>query len=372
MTKPVRHKDGDGLFLFLRPSGSVSWVLRVQRHGKRQDIGLGPYPRTTLASARKAADKMRSDLAEDKSLTKIRQAEIPPSSPPTFAEMAVATRDTLAPGWGSRKHTTQWLRSLEDHVFPAMGHFPVNEIKPRDVADAIGPIMQTRYETGKRLRQRVQAVLDYAHAKGHRDVEAPRRAIGKLLVDKRRGTDGHFASMPYDKVPTFLERLRGSSGMSAMALQFAILTAARSGEVRHATRDEISLTEKTWHIPGTRMKEKKDHAVPLSKEALALVQEILRSHEHRHLFPNRKGMALSDMALLKSLKSNGGENYTVHGFRSTFKVWCAEQTDHADELSEAALAHQIPNEVVRAYKRTTFFDRRRTLMEDWAGFLKTP
>jgi integrase len=369
--KPGRHADGKGLYLLVKPSGAKSWVLRIVVGGRRRDFGLGPVDLVSLQNARDKALEGR----------KIVRAGFDPSQEwkrvtttvPTFEAAARRYHDNVKQGWKNGKHGAQWLSTLETHAFPEIGKLPVSEIDAAAIQRVLLPIWLRLPETARRVRQRVGAVLDYAHGQGWRASEAPMRAVGKGLP-KQSAKRGHFAAMPYADLPAFMSSLRESeASVGRLALHFAILTAARSGEVRGATWEEIDLDAATWTIPAARMKAGEAHVVPLSPAALSVLQQVdaLRSGVSREpVFPGLRGKPLSDMTLAKALRLTGGDGATVHGMRSSFRDWVAEKMPTVPgDVAEAALAHAISNKTEAAYRRAKYLDQRRDLMDAWAEYL---
>ncbi|MGF7156146.1 tyrosine-type recombinase/integrase [Novosphingobium gossypii] len=367
-TKPGRLGDGDGLFLIIQPTGAKSWVCRVQKAGNRRDFGLGSAAKVTLAQARDRAREIRSwvELGLDPIFER-RKAEGIPTFKEATAKVLAAQRKT----WRNEKHEGQWLRTLETYVFPKLGNVQVSEITGPMIRNVLAEIWLSKPETARRVRQRIGAVLDWAFASGFRETEAPMRAVTKGLP-KQPKNDGHFAAMPYNKVPAFITSLRARESFSRMALEFAILTAARSGEVRGARWEEFDLQNRLWTIPKERMKANREHIVPLTAAAIRIVERasILRLGECPLVFPGAKrNSPLSDMTLTKLLREMK-EPYTAHGFRSAFRDWVSEETEHLREVAEAALAHAVKDKTEAAYRRGNLLEKRRKLMEDWAQFCK--
>jgi integrase len=274
------------------------------------------------------------------------------------------------PGWRNAKHAAQWLSTLEEYAFPYIGQKPVGEIDGPEIRDLLAEIWLSKPETARRVRQRIGTVLDWAHAKGYRSAEAPMRSVSRGLPRQPK-RDKHFAALPYEKLPAIMAELEATISIGRLALRFAILTACRSGEVRGATWAEIDFTRRIWTIPAGRMKAGKEHVVPLSDAAV----EILRAAEpfrgrnkDAFIFPGKPGKPLSDMTLTKVLRDMGHTEITVHGFRSTFRDWAAEQTATPGDVVEAALAHTIRNKVEAAYRRTNYLEKRRGLMNEWGAF----
>lgn len=365
-TRPGRLGDGDGLFLVVGRSGSKSWVVRVQKHGRRRDIGLGSASKVSLAQARERARQVRAWMEDglDPVFERRKAAGIP-----TFKEAAKKVVALHQKTWRNEKHETQWLRTLEVYAWPAIGEIRVSEITGPMVRNVLAEIWLTKPETARRVRQRIGAVLDWAYASGYRDTEAPMRSISKGLPRQPK-KEGHFAAMPYSQVSAFMKRLRERESFSRLALQFAILTAARSGEVRMAVWDEVDLENGLWVIPAERMKAKREHVVPLSRSALRVLQRCkeLRSRNEPLVFPGtRPKQPMSDMTLTKLLREMKVP-YTTHGFRSSFRDWASEETDVQGEVAEAALAHMVQNKTEAAYRRGNLLEKRRQLMSDWARY----
>ena len=367
LKEPGRYSDGDGLILNVKEGGSKSWLLRLQHDGKRREFGLGSLKDVSLADAREKAGVVRKQVREgaDPVAEKQKQRE----RVPTFREAAKTVHKEHQRGWKNGKHQAQWLATLEAYAFPAIGDLSVEAIEGRMVRDVLADIWLEKPETARRVRQRIGAVLDYAYSKGWRTQEAPMRSVTKGLPRQPRKT-GHFEAMPYSDVPAFLATLRERDSMGRLALEALILTAARSGEVRGATWDEIDLDAALWTIPGKRMKAGKAHTVPLSPVAVEVFKRAagLRLKGSELVFYGQKpGRPLSDMTLLKVLRDMELP-FTVHGFRSAFRDWAAEETSFPGEVAEAALAHAIPNKVEAAYRRTDFLEKRRNLMAAWSGY----
>ncbi len=365
--KPGRMGDGDGLFLVVKAGGTKSWVCRVQKSGKRRDFGLGSAAKISLAVARERAREVRSqmELGLDP-LFERRKAD----GIPTFREAAAKVLAASKKSWRNAKHEGQWSATMEAYAFPQIGDRRVHEITGPMIRDLLAPIWLTKPETARRVRQRVGAVLDWAYASGYRENEAPMRAITKGLPRQPK-KDNHFAAMPYDKVAVFLTKLRQRESFSRLALEFLILTAARSGEVRECSWHEIDLDAGLWTIPKERMKAAREHVVPLTKPALKVLRRCaeLRQPDCRLVFPGTGFRCpMSDMTMSKLMKMMG-EPYTVHGFRSAFRDWASEETNYAGDIAEAALAHAIGNKTEAAYRRGNLLEKRRVMMADWADYV---
>lgn len=376
LKEPGRYVDGNGLMLVIGADGSRKWVLRVQHAGKRRDIGIGAVVDVSLADAREATESLRREVkaGRDPVAERRKQAEPEPERTPTFREAAQRVHAEHAPSWRNAKHGTQWLATMERHVFPELGEKPVDAITGPMVRDVLAPIWLTIPETARRVRQRIAAVLDWAHAKGYRPAEAPMRSIAKGLPKQPKGRE-HLAALPWVDVPAFLVRLQETDkgGLVVKLLfEFLVLTAARSGEARGARWSEIDLEARVWTIPKERMKAGKAHTVPLCERSVKLLEQArdLRTSEDSPdlVFPGaRKGRPMSDMALTMLLRRMAVP-CTVHGFRSSFRDWAAESTNFPREVAEAALAHTLENRVEAAYRRSDLLDKRRKLMDAWAGF----
>lgn len=362
-----RYSDGDGLFLDLTGPGRGSWMLRVQMGGKRRDIGLGPLKAVSLADARDAAFEMRRKVAQG--IDPIAERKKERLIVPTFKEAAKSVHEEHKAGWKNGKHQNQWLATLETYVYPAFGDRLVSDIDAAAIRDSLAAIWLSKPETARRVRQRIGTVLDWAFIKGFRSAEAPMRSLSKGLPRQPK-KDGHFAAMSYADVPAFLQRLRERESVGRLALEAVILTAARSGEVRFARWPEVSLDAGLWSIPAERMKMGRPHVVPLAPQAIDVFRraEKLKVPATDLIFPGQKlKKPMSDMTLLKILRDMDA-GVTVHGFRSAFRDWVAEQTSYPGEVAESALAHAIPNKAEAAYRRTDFLEKRRSLMKDWAEF----
>jgi integrase len=366
LARPGRHSDGDGLILAVGANGNGSWMVRVQRDGKRRDIGLGAASKVTLSQARVRAAETRSQV--EAGLDPVAQRR-KAAGVPTFREAASQVHAEHKKGWKNGKHQDQWFRTLEVYAFPTLGDRLVSEIDGPSVRDVLAEIWTDKPETARRVRQRIGAVLDWAYSKGHRDSEAPMRSLSKGLPRQPKKT-GHHAAMPFADVPAFVTRLRERESWGRLALEAAILTAARSGEIRGATWSEVDLDAAIWTIPAERMKAGKEHVVPLCAPALRAFQRAkeLRSENCSFVFHGaNRAKPMSDMTLIKVLRDMG-ETVTAHGFRSSFRDWVSEDTQFSGDLAEAALAHAVPNKVEAAYRRGNLLEKRRKLMEAWGAY----
>ena len=366
VNKPGRHGDGDGLFLEVGKSGSASWIVRVQRGKVRRDIGLGSAKKVSLARARELAAEARSQIAAGIDPILERKKA---SSVPTFREAAKLVHAEHKRAWRNAKHRDQWLSTLEAYAFPAIGDLPVNAVEASQVRDLLAAIWLTKNETAKRGRQRVAAVIDWAVGKGHREVSLPMPVINRSLP-KVSGKGGHHAALPYPDLPAFMPRLRDKETWGRLALEAAILTAARSGEIREAVWSEVDLDAALWTIPAARMKMERKHVVPLSPAAVEVFRraQALNSAGAKFIFEGMKSdQPMSDMTLMKVLRDMKA-GCTAHGFRSTFRDWIAETTPFPRELAEAALAHINPNKTEAAYQRGDLLEKRRAMMAAWADY----
>lgn len=366
LAKPGRHHDGDGLVLFVRDSGRASWVARVQQGGKRREFGLGSLRAVGLGEAREKAALVKAALVagRDPHL----DLKPPKEMTRTFREAALAFLEAKADDAKiSDAKRKQQLSQLKTYAFPALGKLQVQSIEADAIAACLRPIWTRKPETARKVRSLIIRTLRFARPDGALFIGTLSPAVAdRLPAQPRRG---NFEAMPYAELPAFMERLAGKGGMGALALRVAILTAARSGEVRGATWNELDLDAAVWTVPADRMKARRPHRVPLSPAALALFHHALSIKRAGTdlIFPAMSGKALSDMTLTKVLRDMEAP-CTVHGFRSTFRDWAAEQTNHPGEVAEAALAHTVPKAVEAAYRRTDFFDKRRELMDSWGGF----
>ncbi|OYW16160.1 MAG: integrase [Novosphingobium sp. 12-64-8] len=367
LKEPGRYSDGEGLILKLIAPGKGSWILRVQSDGKRRDIGLGTLSDRNLSEARETAREIRRKLKAGVDALAERKRER--LVIPTFRAAAKSVHEEHQLAWKKGKHQAQWFNTLETYVFPAFGDTAVSEVHGPAIRDVLAPIWLTKPETARRVRQRIVSVLDWACAKGFRETEAPTRSITRGLPRQPR-KNGHFEALPFKELPSFMTALRERTSVGRLALEFLILTAARSGEVRGCLWSELDLKKKIWTIPAERMKAGNSHLVPLSDAALDVLQraKAFKSLLSDFVFPGQNPKAaLSDMTLLKILRDKDLE-VTVHGFRSSFRDWVAEDTEYQGEVAEAALAHTITNKVEAAYRRTDYLEKRKALMNDWADF----
>jgi integrase len=367
LTEPGTYMDGDGLMLVVTSKSPASWKLRAMVAGKRRDIGLGSLKVLSLAEARDKASDLRRQIAQG--IDPIAERKKIADPVPTFREAAASVHEEHKAAWKNGKHQDQWINTLTTYAFPKLGDRLVNDIEGPIIRDVLAPIWLAKPETARRVRQRIGAVLDWSYAKGYRPTEAPMRSLSKGLPRQPR-KDGHFAAMPFTDVPKLIARLRQRLSVGRLAMEALILTAARSGEIRGATWNEVDLEAGMWTVPAERMKMGKVHHVPLAPEAVDVFRraEALRVPCSDLVFPGQRlKNQLSDMTLLKVMRDME-TGVTVHGFRSAFRDWVAEETSYPGEVAEAALAHAIPNKVEAAYRRTDFLEKRRSLMREWAAF----
>jgi integrase len=373
LNEPGRYADGEGLYLRISPAGGRRWVLRIQIHHTRNDITIGDARHISLKNARLEAAALRAQVAKggDPAAERRKAKKVIPR----FEEAARRAHAEMCKGWKNGKHQQQWIKTLELYAFPKLGKRTVDKIDGPMIRDVLAEIWLDIPETARRVRQRIGAVLDWCYAKGLRDSEAPMRSLARGLPRQPK-RKGHFAALPHFEVPAFLDTLRAKP-MSAgtLALELLILTAVRSGEIRHALWSEVDDDLTIWTIPAERMKMGVEHIVPLSRQAADVLRRArqLRINDNPYIFPGPiSGAALTDMALLELVRGMDVP-VTVHGFRSSFRDWVADETDTADEVAEACLAHAIGNKTKAAYLRTDFFRKRRALMQLWADHcLPTP
>lgn len=367
------HSDGGNLYLRVRDAGSRSWVFRYKLAGRTVEIGLGPVADRSLQQARELAGRMRTALAGGEDPAGLVRAKRDGAAK-TFRECAQELIAAKRSGWCNAKHAAQWPSTLETYAYPFIGDKRPADVSLADVKAILLPIWATRTETATRLRQRIEAVLDYAAV--HDDDQNrsnPARwkgVLDKVLPPARKVTKRvHHPAAPYVDVPGIMAVLRDREFMSAYCLRFTILTAARSGEARGALWGEIDLDARVWAIPAGRMKADKPHRVPLCDEAMAILamMQQWRQDGCALVFPGPRGGLLSDVAINKTLRSVAAGG-TVHGFRSSFREWGAEQTSFPSAVLELALAHVNKDKVEAAYQRSDLFDRRRELMNAWGGY----
>lgn len=364
---PGRYHDGDGLFLQVDATGAKRWVQRLVVRGKRRDIGLGSARLVSLAEARDAAlaNRKEARAGGDPLATRRRERAVP-----TFMDAARKVYEIRRDGWRNPKHAAQFLSTLETYAGPHFGDRRVDGIAPADVLAVLTPIWQKKPETARRVKQRLGMVFEYAVAQGWRP-DNPAAAVGRALPRQDARPERRKA-LPYAGVPAVLAAVDRSNAAEStrLALRLLILTAARSAEVRLARWDEIDREAAIWTRPASRMKSKVAHRVPLSRQALDVLQraESLAGTSGL-IFPSaRPGRPMSDATMLKLVRTQGFD-VDVHGFRTSFRVWAQEQTDAPREVAERALAHTIANAAEAAYARSDLFEKRRELMQRWADYL---
>jgi integrase len=376
---PGMHGDGGGLWLHVNAAGARSWIFRYMLRGKAREMGLGPVHTIPLAEARKrAADcrRMRLDGIDPIEVRRAAKAgaQLEAAKAMTFEECARRYIEAHKAGWKSPKSLAAWEGTLAADVFPMFGNVAVQAIDTALVMKAIEPIWTKKPETAVRVRGRIEAILDYATARGWRPAgDNPARWRGhldKLLPVKSKVRQvEHHAALPFGEIPAFMTALRQENGNAARALEFTILTAARTSEVLGARWDEFDMNAKLWTIPGKRMKGGREHRVPLSPAVIALLEMLWENREGEFVFAGGvSGKPLSNMAMLVLLRRMKRNELTVHGFRSTFRDWAAERTSFQNEVIEMALAHAIGDKVEAAYRRGDLFEKRQRLMEAWAGY----
>jgi integrase len=377
-----RYGDGNGLYLQVNKDGVKSWLLRYERDGRERFMGLGPLHTINLDEARERARKARLSLLDGIDPLEARATEraaraAAAATTITFAEAARAYFNFHERKWKNAKHRAQFLSTLETYAFPKIGTLPVAAIDTGAVLRCVEPIWPDKTETASRVRGRIEAVLDWATVRGYRSGDNPARWKGHLAnVLPARGKIAkveHHSALPFNELSDFMSTLRGREGTAARALEFTVLTAARTSEVIGATWDEIDFDAQTWTVPAGRIKGGKEHRVPLSSTALALLNELPHEDGNPFIFIGPQRGGLSNMAMDAVLKRMGyKDRATVHGFRSTFRDWAAETTAYPNHVVEQALAHVIGSKVEAAYRRSDLFDKRRRLMADWARYASTP
>jgi integrase len=381
LSKPGKHSDGGGLYLRIDRDESGTrrrWMFRFVRRGAFKEMGLGGYPAVSLADARTARDaaetRVRAGLDPIAERRAGRQADL---GTPTFGQMADDLIAAKQAEWRNEKHRAQWKMTLERYAAPLRSR-AVDEVDTESVLRVLQPIWLSKAETSSRLRGRIEAVLDAARAKGHiaRNEVNPARWRGhldKLLPKRPKLTRGHHAAMEYGALPEFIKGLRERQSVAAMALEFAILTASRSGEVLNARWSEIDLKKRLWVVPAVRMKAGRDHRVPLSNRAVEILQELAAGRGGPSIFSGRSAeKPLSAMAMEMVLRRMKVQGATVHGFRSAFRDFCGNETNFQREVAEAALAHVVGDKAEQAYRRGDALEKRRKLMEVWADYCKPP
>jgi integrase len=380
LRQPGYYSDGGNLYFRLADSGSRGWIFRFvsPTRGKTRDMGLGSYPDVSLAKARELATECRQKVKNGVDPIAARDAsraaaKVADAKSMTFDQCSANYIAAHESGWRNPKHRQQWTNTLKTYASPVFGDLPVQAVDTRLVLRVLEPIWKAKPETASRLRGRIEAVLDWARVREFRGGENPARWRGHLdhllpAKSKVRRVE-HHAALPYTNIGAFMVNLRALPSISARALEFLILTATRTSETLGATWDEFDFGTRLWEIPACRMKRGREHRVPLSPAALAILQSMRAVRQSDLVFPGaRKGRPLSAMAMLMLLRRMGFGKLTSHGFRSTFRDWAAERTSHPREVAEMALAHAIGDAVEAAYRRGDLFDKRRKLMDSWATY----
>jgi integrase len=375
----------DNLYLQIRDQGTRSWLYRYWVDRKPKVIGLGAAKDFTLAEARDKAERLRlairdgADPADEKKARRsARKAERAAASAgsaavPTFEQCAREYIRSHEASWRNDKHRAQWPSTLKAYVYPVIGNKAVDQVGIDEILAILKPIWTTKAPTAGNIRGRLDKIFGWATAMGYRSGDNPASRDGPLQhllpsIGKLKREKKHHAAVPYKEVPAVVAELRKLNSTSATALLFTILTASRTGETLGATWDEIDLEAKLWTIPASRMKAGSEHQVPLADQVTTLLKSLPRDATNPHLFRGPRAATLSNMAMLQCLRGIRDDGATVHGFRAAFSTWAREQTDYAHEIVEAALAHTQSNQVIAAYARTTYLDRRRALLAEWAGF----
>lgn len=378
--KPGYHRDGGGLYLQVSTAGTKSWIFRFMLNGRAREMGLGSLLAVSLKDAREKAADCRRELANKRDPIEVRDAlhrqqALEAARTKTFKECAEAYIDSKKGKWRNAKHAAQWASTLKTYAFPVFGHLSVQDIDKPLIMRVLDPIWHEKTETASRLRGRIETVLNWAMARGYREEGLnPARWRGNL--DKaglgRRSEVApvtHHPALPYEEIPAFMKELRTRNGIAPRALEFLILTATRAGEATGATWAEVDLDKAVWTIPGARMKAKRDHRVPLSIAAVEVLKDIEKVRQNDYVFPGQRiNKPLTSASCMKVLRKMKRDDITVHGFRSSFRDWCAEQTAYANEVAEAALAHVVKDKAEAAYRRGDMLEKRAKLMQAWADY----
>ena len=359
-----------GLYLKVSSTNARNWILRAVIGNRRRDMGLGGWPDVPLSDARELARKARQMISNGQDpIYEREKAKEGLRITPSFSECAKLTIEAKRPEWKNAKHAAQWANTLDTYAHPVIGNMPVDQVELRDVVNVLSPLWTKKTETASRLRARIEAVLAWATVSGFRKGDNPARWKGNLdavlAKPSKVAKVKHHEALAVDALPEFLATLAGKDGIAARALEFLVLTATRSGEVRGATWNEVE--GGVWTIPAARMKAGKEHRVPLPPRAVAILNALPRMADSEFIFPATKGGPLSDMALTAVMRRMG-TGAVPHGFRSTFRDWASEKTNYPREVAEMALAHTIGDKVEAAYRRGDLFDKRTKMMADWAKF----
>ena len=370
LAKTGKYADGGGLYMVVQKGGSKSWMLRTTIDGKRREIGLGSFPTITLAKARERAQENRTAIADGiNPIVEKRRA-----ATPKFEQAARKVHELNMPTWSNGKHVDQWINTLETYAFPVIGDMKISDVRKQDCLSILLPIWTSKRETAARVRQRMGKVFKWAMAHDYIEYNPAGEAISEALPKVSR-LRAHHRALPYQDCAAALEVIDASRASinAKLCFNFIVLTACRAGEARGATWDEIDMEAGIWTIPAGRMKARNEHRVPLSTAALEILTEAQEiSDDSRLIFPSpmKPEKALSDMTLTKLLRNNGlAARATVHGFRTSFRVWAEEQTGASHAAKELSLAHAVGNQVEQAYMRSDLLEQRRPLMESWADYL---
>ena len=370
INKPGKHSDGLGLYLVVEPTGSKRWEQRLTIKGKRCDLGLGSTKLVTLEEARLTAQlnkKTAKDGGDPRQVKKLQDGERL-----SFYEVTLSAHQVLAPTFKSEKYAEQWLATLENHVFKVIGHKPISGITSADILSVLAPIWTEKTDTAKKLKQRLSYIMKWAKAQTYYTGDNPVE-LAEQALPRQKASESHFKALPYTEIHNIIKALQNFEIQTStkLSLQFLILTASRQKEVLNAKWDEIDFNLNKWIVPASRMKAGKEHEVPLSKQALKILEGAKLSDGNSPLlFPSSNtGKPLSDNTLRLVLQKRLQLDTTTHGLRSSFKDWASETTHFPNEVSEMALAHSIPNAVEAAYRRGNLFEKRRQLMNDWAAYL---
>jgi integrase len=378
--------DGGNLYLQVSDAGAKSWVFRYRMNGRLREMGLGSALSVSLAEARIKALDWRKRLVEGIDPLALRRSDrdADRARAVTFKDAANTYVESRSYSWKNAKHAAQWPATLTAYAYPVIGDLLVRDVTKDHILKILEPIWRTKSETASRLRGRIEAVLDWAKGRNLRTGDNPAAWEGNLetdLVSKSKVHKvKHHEALAYKLMPEFMTELRAREGIAARALEFTVSCAARTSEVLGATWGEVDLKDKLWRVPGTRMKMGKDHEVPLSEAAIRILRQMLAgaeadagtSRDMPVFWGQKPGKPLSQMSMLMTLRRMGRGDLTTHGFRATFRIWAAEQTNFPREVVEHALAHQLKDKVEQAYQRSTLFERRRELMAAWAQFLEIP
>jgi integrase len=372
LTEPGRYADGGGLYLVVTKTGTKNWVFKFELEGRAREMGMGSASAISLAQAREKAADARKLLAEGRDPLEERRASetAQKAASVTFGAFADQYIRDQRSGWKNAKHRQQWENTIGDAYCATIRRRPIADVGTDDILEVLNPRWQDTPETARRLRMRLERILDAARARGLRQGENPARWRGHLdhLLPRQVTKKQHFAAMDFRQVPAFMAELKTRPAAAALAFRFLILTATRTSETLGARWGEIDLDARVWTIPASRMKAGKAHRVPLPDVALEVLEQAKGLHPEL-VFPGPRGGLLSNMAMLMLLRRMNRDDVTAHGFRSSFRDWAAEETSFAREVAEQALAHVIENAVEAAYRRSDLFEKRRKLMDAWAAFV---